>query len=328
MCFLKFYWLDFNLTNFIMQFPFKLSKNKEFDAIGFGTNAVDYLIQVPEYPQFDSKIELETYTQLAGGEIASTMSGLSRLGMKTAYIGRFGKDSAGDFGLQTLRDENVNTEFAEQIEGAQTQIAFIIIDVRNGERTVIWKRDEKLSFSPDEVPLELMKKTKIFHATPHDALACAALAREAKANGAIISIDIDNIFNGVLEMIPLVDVFISSAEFPEKLLGISDHKKGLKEIKRRFGCPIVGMTLGEKGSLILCENEFIETEGFAVPGGCKDTTGAGDAFRVGLLYGILQGKSIEETMRTANAVAALKCRAVGARTSLPNQGELKTLLKR
>lgn len=309
-----------------MQFPFKLPKNKEFDTVGFGTNAVDYLIQVPEYPKFSFKIELDTYTQLAGGEIASTMAGLKRLGMKTAYIGRFGTDSAGDFGLQTLVEDGVNVEFAEQISGAQTQIAFILIDARNGERTVIWKRDEKLSYTPDEVPLELMQKTTIFHATPHDALACAKLAREAKAHGAVISIDIDNVFDGVLEMIPLVDVFMSSAEFPEKLLGISDRKEGLKEIKRRFGCPIVGMTLGEKGSLVLFEDQFIETKGFAVPGGCKDTTGAGDAFRVGLLYGILQGKSIEETMRTANAVAALKCRAIGARTSLPNEVELKDLL--
>jgi sulfofructose kinase len=310
-----------------MRFPFKISENKKFDAVGFGTNAVDYLVQVPEYPQFNSKIELDTYTQLAGGEIASTMSGLCRLGMRTAYIGRFGKDSAGDFGLQSLREEGVNIEFAEQIEGAITQVGFIIIDARNGERTVIWKRDEKLSVAPEEVPLELMEHTKIFHATPHDAPACAKLARAAKKYGAIISIDIDNIFDGVLEMIPLVDIFISSAEFPEKLLGITDRKDALREIKARFGCPVVGMTLGENGSLILCENEFIETEGFAVPGGCKDTTGAGDAFRVGLLYGILQEASVEESARMANAVAALKCRAIGARTSLPDKEELEKLLK-
>ncbi len=325
---IKSYWLDFNITIFKMRFPFKVSQEKEFDVVGFGTNAVDYLIQVPEYPQFDSKIELETYSQMAGGEIASTMSGLSRLGMKTAYIGRFGSDSAGDFGLQSLRDEGVNIEFAEQIEGAITQVGFIIIDVRNGERTVIWKRDEKLSIAPEEVPIQIVNRTKIFHATPHDAPACIKLAREAKKHGAIISIDIDNIFDGVLEMIPLVDVFISSAEFPENLLGIKDKKESLSEIKSRFGCKVVGMTLGENGSLILCENEFIETKGFAVPNGCKDTTGAGDAFRVGLLYGILREESIEESARMANAVAALKCRAVGARTSLPDEKELADLLRK
>ena len=311
-----------------MNFPFKLSDNKKFDAVGFGTNAVDYLITAPQYPTFNSKIELINYTELPGGEIASTMAGLSRLGMKTAYIGRFGDDSAGNLGIKSLRDEGVDVSHAEQIAGAMTQVGFIIIDEQTGERTVLWKRDSKLSYTPDEVPLELVQNTKIFHATAHDALACSHLAREAKSHGAIISIDIDNLFDGVTEMIPLVDVFIASREFPEKLVGIKNEKESLREIKNRFGCPIVGMTLGEEGSLILCEDVFIETKGFEVPGGCKDTTGAGDAFRVGLLYGLLKQQSVEDALKTANAVAALKCRAVGARTALPNILELENLLKK
>lgn len=310
-----------------MRFPFKVSSEKEFDAVGFGTNAVDYLIVLPEYPAFNSKTELSNYHQLAGGEIASTMAGLRRLGMNTAYIGRFGDDAAGDFGLRTLRDEGVDVSHAEQIKGAMTQVGFILIDERNGERTVIWKRDSKLGYTSDEIPLEIMRSTKVFHATPHDALACAALAREAKNHGALISIDIDNLFDGVTEMIPLVDTFISSRDFPEKLLGIKDEREALREIKSRFGCPIVGMTLGEEGSLVLYEDVFIETKGYAVPNGCKDTTGAGDAFRVGLIYGILKGESIENALEMANAVAALKCREIGARTALPNAEELRNLLR-
>ena len=309
-----------------MKFPFKLSENKLFDVVGFGTNAVDYLIRVPEYPPLYSKIEFEDYTLLAGGEIASTTAGLRRLKMKTAYIGRFGNDKEGDFGLRTLIDEGVNVEYAEQIAGARTQIAFIVVDTSNGERTVIWKRDKKLAYTPGEVSLEFVRDTKIFHATPHDALACARMAREAKTHNAVVSIDIDNLFDGVLEMIPLVDIFIASAEFPEKLVGIKDKKKSLREIKSRYGCPIVGMTLGAKGSLILCENEFIETNGFEVPNGCRDTTGAGDAFRVGFLYGLLKGESVEESARIANAVAALKCREPGARTALPDESELREML--
>ncbi len=87
------------------------------------------------------------------------------------------------------------------------------------------------------------------------------------------------------------------------------------------------MTLGETGSLLLCGDEFVRTDGFAVPGGCRDTTGAGDSFRVGLLYGVLEGATVAESARMANAVAALKCRAVGARTSLPDRAELAALLK-
>lgn len=305
-----------------MQFPFELVSEKEFDVVGFGTNAVDYLIQVPEYPAFNSKIELTDYIRATGGEIATTMAGLCRLGLKTAYVGRFGDDREGLFGLQTLRDEGVDVRFAEQIPGARTQIAFIIIDQRNGERTVIWKRDPKLAYTKEEAPTEVAKLGKILHFTPHDTHACLQMARAAKDSNAIISTDIDNLFDGLDEVLPLVDILITSADFPRKLVGIADQKKALLEMKRRFGCAVVGMTLGEKGSLLLCEQKFIRTEGFKVPGGCKDTTGAGDSFRVGLLYGILKGKSVEESARLANAVAALKCRAIGARTALPNEKEL------
>jgi len=310
-----------------MQFPFQLSQDKEFDAVGFGTNAVDFLIVVPEYPPFNSKIKLTDYIQAAGGEVATTMVGLARLGLKTSYVGRFGADREGDFGLQTLRNEAVDVRFAEQIAGARTQIAFIVIDERSGERTVIWHRDEKLAYGEHEAPLQAAALGKVLHFTPHDTRACLKLARMAKASGTIVSIDIDNIFEGITELLPQIDILICSAEFPEKLVGIEDKKQSLLEIKSRFGCSIVGMTLGEKGSLILCENEFIESNGFAVPNGCKDTTGAGDSFRAGFLYGLLSGETVEDAAQAANAVAALKCRRLGARTALPTNSELAELIK-
>ena len=310
-----------------MQFPFSLPQNKKFDVIGFGTNAVDYLIQVPEYPAFNSKIELTDYTQAAGGEVATSMAGLRRLGLKTSYIGRFGSDASGDFGMRSLRDEGVDLQYAEQIDGARTQIAFILIDERNGERTVIWQRDEKLSYDAAEAPLEAVGRTKVLHFTPHDVKACLAMAKRAKETGVIVSVDIDNLFEGVQELLSYVDIFIASADFPKKLFGTNDGREALREIKSLFGCGIVGVTLGEAGSILLCGDTFIETPGFAVPGGCRDTTGAGDSFRVGLLYGLINGESVEESAKMANAVAALKCRAVGARTALPNIEELNGLIR-
>lgn len=310
-----------------MKFPFILADHKQFDVVGFGTNAVDFLIQVPEYPPFNSKIELSDYVQLAGGEVATTMVGISRLGLKTAYVGRFGADREGDFGLQTLRDEKVDAAFAEKISGAKTQIAFIVIDERSGERTVIWHRDKLLAYNEKDAPVETAALGKVLHLTPHDTRACLKMVRRAKAEKTIVSVDIDNVFEGVSELLPQVDVLIASAEFPEKIVGIKDKKQALREIKARFGCAIVGMTLGESGSLVLCADKFIETESYAVPNGCKDTTGAGDAFRVGFLYGLLKNETIEFAAQTANAVAALKCRALGARTSLPNETELLSFVK-
>jgi sugar/nucleoside kinase (ribokinase family) len=305
-----------------MEFPFQLATGREYDCVGFGTNAVDYLIEVPHYPEFSSKVELNRYIQAAGGEVATTMVGLQRLGLKTAYAGRFGDDPAGAFGIRSLSNEGVNIEHAEKIEGASTQIAFIVIDARNGERTVIWKRDAKLSYKEHEAPVGLVSRASVLHVTPHDVKAATAMARAARESGTIVSIDVDKVFDGIEELLPLVDMLIASAEFPERLLGISDHRESLPEMARQFGCSITGVTLGAEGSLLYCNGGFIETPGFNVPGGCKDTTGAGDAYRVGLIYGLTSGATIEDAARHANAVAALKCRAVGARTSLPRETEL------
>jgi sugar/nucleoside kinase (ribokinase family) len=309
-----------------MQFPFSPAADREFDVVCFGTNAVDFLIRVPEYPAFNSKVELVDYIQAAGGEAATTAAGLRRLGLKTSYAGKFGSDAAGEFGLKSLADEGVDLTYAQTVEGAGTQIAFIVIDVRSGERTVIWQRDSRLAFDENEAPLELVARSKVLHFTPHDTAACIAMARAAKAAGTIVSSDIDNVFPGIDELLPLADLLIVSAEFPQKLLGISNHRAALRELSFRYGCTVTGVTLGESGSLLLCGDQFIETPGFAVPGGCQDTTGAGDSFRVGLLYGLVKGESIETSAKMANAVAALKCRAVGARTSLPRFVDLNDLL--
>ena len=311
-----------------MQFPFKLRDDAETDVAGFGTNAVDFLIQVPHYPEFNSKVELTEYAQAAGGEIATTTVGLRRLGLTASYIGRFGTDPAGDLGMTSLRDEGVDLRFAERIDGADTQIAFIVIDERNGERTVIWKRDKRLRYTEDEAPVAAIENAKVLHITPHDTRACIRLARAARELGTIVSIDVDNVVDDIEELLGLVDVIVASAEFPSRLLGISNKRQALTEMHRRFGSSVVGVTLGEAGSLLLCGGEFIETPGFEVPGGCKDTTGAGDSFRVGLLYGLITGECIEESARMANGVAALKCRSVGARTALPTRNELDSLLKK
>jgi sugar/nucleoside kinase (ribokinase family) len=310
-----------------MRFPFILPDNKQFDAVGFGLNAVDHLIVVPEYPAFDTKIRLLEHKQAAGGQAATTMVSLQRLGFKTAYAGRLGSDAEGQFGFEALRSENVNTEFVEVIEGARNQVAFIIVDARNGERTIIWDRDERLSYRADEAPVALAARGRVLHLDAHDPPACARMAQAARAAGTIVTADIDNIYEGLLELLPLIDVLIGSKEFPRRLTGIADQRASLVEVKARYGCGIVGLTRGGEGALVYCEGQFIESPAYEVPGGCRDTTGAGDAFHGGFLFGLLGGEDIETSLLLANAVAALKCRDLGARTALPNKNELSEFLR-
>ena len=310
-----------------MQFPFLLPEDKQFDAVGFGLNAVDHLIVVPEYPAFDTKIRLLEHKQTTGGQAATTMVALQRLGLITAYAGRFGSDAEGQFGFESLKSEGVNNEFAEVVAGARNQLAFIIVDGRSGERTIIWDRDERLSYRAEEAPIALASRGRVLHLDAHDPPAGARMAQTARAAGTIVTADVDNIYEGLPDLLPLIDVLITSREFPHRLTGIADQRASLVELKARYGCVVVGLTKGREGAMIYCEGQFIESPAFAVPGGCRDTTGSGDAFHGGFLFGLLSGEDVETSLQFANAVAALKCRDLGARTALPIKKELSDFLR-
>lgn len=309
-----------------MRFPLELPDNKPFDAVGFGLNAVDHLIVVPEYPAFDTKIRLLEHTQSAGGQTATAMVALRRLGLKTAYAGRFGSDQEGEFGLKTLKDDDVNVDFAEVVEGARNQIAFITVDARSGERTIVWDRDERLAYKPEEAPVEFGAMGRVLHLDAHDPPACVRLAQAARENGTIVSADIDNVYDGLPELLPLIDILIGSKEFPERVTSVTDERAALVELKNRYGCTLVGITLGAAGAVVYHDERFIESPGFEAPGGCRDTTGAGDAFHAGFLYGFLAGEDLETSLKFGNAVAAIKCSALGARTALPTRSELEEFL--
>jgi sugar/nucleoside kinase (ribokinase family) len=309
-----------------MRFPLTLASNKPFDAVGFGLNAVDHLIVVPKYPAFDTKTRLLAHKLSAGGQTATAMVSLQRLGLQTAYAGRFGSDPEGHFGLQTLKDEAVNIDQIEMVEGASTQIAFITIEEQSGERTIVWDRDDRLAYQPDEAPRGFGSQGRVLHLDAHDPRACVRVAQDAKAAGTIISADIDNVYEGLPGLLPYIDLLLGSKEFPHRVTGIRDGRAALVELQNRFGSVLTGMTLGDRGAIIYCEGQFIESPAYQAPGGCKDTTGAGDAFRGGFLYGLLTGEDIETSMKFGNAVAAMKCSKLGARPGLPTKQQLEDFM--
>src|SRR5947209_20416294 len=100
--------------------------------------------------------------------------------MRTGYMGRFGSDDAGRFGLEALRAEGVDVERAEVVEGARNQIAFIVIDARTGERTIMWDRDERLAYREREAPRDFATRGRVLHLDAHDPRACGRLAPEAR----------------------------------------------------------------------------------------------------------------------------------------------------
>jgi sugar/nucleoside kinase (ribokinase family) len=306
-----------------MEFAIHIPEDKPFDAVALGLNAVDHIVVVPHYPEFNTKVRFLSHLVAPGGQAATAMVALARLGLRARYIGKVGSDQMGKLQIESLRSEGVQADISI-VEGAQTQTAFIIVDEPSGERTIIWNRDDELAIREEEVSLEAVTSGRILHLDGHDTAAAAAAARYARQAGIPVVIDIDNIYPGAGELLRLVDFIISSSSFPERFTGEGDLRSALKELHRVTGSPFVAATLGDRGALAYFRDRYIYSPAFEVE--CRDTTGAGDAFHGGFIYGLLRGFSVEETMRFANAVAALKCRNLGARTALPSLAEVEKLL--
>jgi len=153
-------------------------------------------------------------------------------------------------------------------------------------------------------------------------IAAMEIARESET---LVVFDLDVTPTGVEQMemgsradleraIALTDVFIPCKAAATELLGTDDivgHAQELLEL----GPKTVAVTLGERGCIVLNEHERHVVPGFPVE--VVDSTGAGDAFHGGFVYGLLKGYSLEETARFANACGALNCQAIGARASAP-----------
>jgi sugar/nucleoside kinase (ribokinase family) len=124
-------------------------------------------------------------------------------------------------------------------------------------------------------------------------------------------------------LIKEIDFVVTSGRFPALFTGISDREKALTELQKQipgFLCA----TLGHDGAVALVEGEFVYVKGFEVK--AVDTTGAGDVFHAGFIYGLLQNWELLDILRFANAVAALKCRDLGGRRGIHSLEEVQQFL--
>lgn len=308
-----------------MNFSLTLPENREFDVIGFGLNAVDHLVAIPRFPQFNSKVRLTEHRQMPGGQVSSAMVGVQRLGLRAAYVGKVGYDNEGRMLIESLQKEGVDCTGVQIAVGAKTQGAVIIIEQFSGERTILWYHDDGTRIPPEELKREQIVRGRVLHLDGFDTAAAIQAAQWAHEAGMPVTIDLDTVYPGIDELLPHVDCLITSQGLANELAGTMDEREALKKLNERYGCYLVSMTQGARGALAYVEHQFVASSAFRPPV-IKDTTGAGDAFRAGFIYGLCKGLNIEDTMRAANAVAALQCREVGARDGLPTEEELREFL--
>jgi sulfofructose kinase len=267
---------------------------------------------------------MEDFCRTVGGQVASALVACSRWGLKTKYIGKVGGEEMGDFSFSSLKAEGLDVTDVVRVEGALNQFAFILVDARTGERTIIWRRDEGLAFKPDEVPVGAIGRGRMLLLDGHDAPAAARAAALAREAGVVVVIDAETVKPGTREMIEAADYVVCSSSFPGAFTGKSDIREALKDIKKA-GPPCVVATLGQDGAVCFSEGGFIESRGFKV--NCVDTTGAGDVFHGAFIFGLTRGWGIGRILDFSNAAAALNCTAIGARGGIRPVDEILDLIE-
>jgi sulfofructose kinase len=305
-----------------MRFNLSL-RDKPFDVVGMGLNSVDFLSLVPKFPTPNSKMQMLQFSKQGGGQVATAMVALSRWGVKTKYIGKVGEDELGQFSLHSVCQEGVDISSVMIEPHATNQFSMIIVDGSTGERTILWDRDEQLMYRKGELRKDEVCSGKILHLDGHDIHAALQCARWAREEGIPTVIDLDKVEPLTSELIKEIDFIITSSRFPMMYTGISDQKKALLELQK-YTSGFLCSTLGNDGVMALVNGEFLHLEGFKV--NAVDTTGAGDVFHGGFIYGLLQNWKVAEILRFANAAAALKCKELGGRRGIPTLEEVKRFL--
>ena len=286
-----------------------MTESSKVDVVGVGLNATDTLIPVAHYPARGSKVEFRSAKVLPGGQVATAVVACRHWGLRTRYVGKVGDDNAASLHRAEFARAGVEAHLFTA-PGCHSQQAFILVD-DSGERTVLWKRDDRLTLRPEELQQDWIVNARALHIDGHDTAAAAAAAGWARAANIPVIADVDDLYPGIETLLKSVDYLITSRDIPGRLMEEPDLKKSLPALQKRFGSRLTAATLGEDGVLAWDGTQFHYATAFRVLP--VDTTGAGDIFHAGFIYGLLQGWPLQRQLDFACAAAALNCTAVGAR---------------
>jgi sugar/nucleoside kinase (ribokinase family) len=253
------------------------------------------------------------------------MVACANLGLRTKYIGTIGDDLRGQVQRQSLEGTGVDTSGVIVRAGCPNQTAYIIIDERSGERTVLWQRFDCLRLTPQDLNPEDIWSARLLHIDGYDIEAAAYAASIAHLHGTPVSLDVDTVYSGFESVLRHVDYLVAGSNWPAKWTGEQDPFVALPLLEREYGLRVSAMTLGDHGALAFSEGMWTYSPAFEVS--CADTTGAGDVFHGAFCFGVLAGMPLQQVLDFSNAAAAMNCTAIGARGHVPPQSEVESLLR-
>jgi sulfofructose kinase len=199
----------------------------------------------------------------------------------------------------------------------------MLIDARTGLRTGFYRRPPAYAIRPDELDRGVITSGRLLHVDGVDAAAAATAVRWAREAGIRVTMDGERVVEGIEAVWPAVDLLVCNPRFVAQVTRRAHLVDGLATLAAG-GPTRVAATLAAEGAIGLEGSRVLRIPGFPVP--VVDTNGAGDVFHGACAVGELRGWPFAWTLTFANAVAAMKCRALGGRRGIPRLPEVAVFL--
>jgi sugar/nucleoside kinase (ribokinase family) len=293
----------------------------QVDLVGVGLNATDTLIPLEKFPEPGSKVHYSSRSVQPGGQVATTVVACQTWGLRTRYVGKLGDDDAARLHKEAFRRLGAEAQIVT-VPGAASLHNVILIDAA-GERTVICQRNEQMVLQPSDLRREWIVNARVLHVDGHDTAAATQAASWARAAGVPVVADLDDTYPGIEELVANIDYLIVSEDFSCRLMEESNLERALRRMQSRYGCRLSAATLGEDGVLAWDGKQLIHSAAYRVP--VVDTTGAGDIFRAGFIYGLLRDWPLDRQLDFSCAAAAMNCMAQGARGGIQPVAAIENL---
>ena len=300
-----------------------------FDVVGFGALNVDLLFKVNRLARAEEESFIQDYTEACGGSAANTTVGLARLGCKVGFIGKVASDREGKLQLDCFSAEGVDTNGIIKAEQGKSGAVLGFVD-KKGARALYINSGVNDTIKFEEIKPDYASQAKFLHLTSfvgEKSLQTQKQLLTTLPSDVKVSFDPGAVYaqKGYSAIEPIIKktyVLMPNSFELEQLTGESDYCKGADFMIGR-GVKIVAVKLGSAGCYVTDGRERLRIEPFKVK--VVDTTGAGDAFCAGFLYGLIKNKSLSECGRLANFVASRCIMEMGARAGLPYVKDLASI---
>lgn len=299
-----------------------------FDVVGFGALNLDKLFKVNLIAKAEEEGFVMDYKESCGGSAANTIVGLARLGLKTGFIGKVATDRQGKLLLNDFRKEGININGVKIVEKGRSGLVMGYIDLQ-GERALYVDPGVNDQLDINEIKMEYLSNTEFLHLSSFVGNKSFITQTELLSKLIDVKVCFDPGALYARKGLNSIKTIIqkSHALFPNeievKLLTGLDYIKGAEKLLE-LGAKIVAVKLGKRGCYVINNKESHFIESYKVD--TVDTTGAGDAYCAGFIYGLVKKKELFECGKLGNFVASRCVSAMGARTGLPYLDEIKEIL--